>query len=326
MASSKVMATTNSTNSDLAHQTTSTNTYSLQGGGGQSKNFGSMNMDELLRNFCNDNHNSTTTLGGGGGGGDGETNLSRQESFPKTAAEVWREITGGGDDDDVDRKEEKMIFNEMTLEEYLAKTGALGEEDVRIPTVVGPVTGFVVDSPYPQGQIELGGSILGYGNGATMEGGGRVVGRGKRRAVVQEPIDKVAQQRQRRMIKNRESAARSRERKQAYTVELETQVSQLVAENERLTKEQKERNRERYMQLMETRIPVEEKQRPQPVFVLSKWNSSNTPMGNLYPVEEKPRPQLVFEPSKRDLFNAPTPHCLFRGRKKDLRRTNSVEW
>lgn len=80
------------------------------------------------------------------------------------------------------------------------------------------------------------------------------------------------------------------------------------------------------MQLMETRIPVEEKQRPQPVFVLSKWNSSNTPMGNLYPVEEKPRPQLVFEPSKRDLFNAPTPHCLFRGRKKDLRRTNSMEW
>ncbi|KAI3993202.1 hypothetical protein MKX01_009945 [Papaver californicum] len=322
MASSKVMATTNSTNSDLVHQTSSTNTYSLQGGSGQSKNFGSMNMDELLRNFCNDNNNnnSTSTLGGG----DGETNLSRQESFPKTAAEVWKDITGGGDDEDVDRKEDKMIFNEMTLEEYLAKTGALGEEDVRIPTVVGPLTGFVVDSPYPQGQIEVGGSIFGYGNGATMEGG-RVVGRGKRRAV-QEPIDKVAQQRQRRMIKNRESAARSRERKQAYTVELETQVSQLLAENERLTNEQKERNKERYKQLMETRIPVEEKQRPQPVVELSKWNSSNTSMGALYPVEEKPRPQLVFEPSKRDLFNAPTPYCLFRGRKKDFRRTNSMEW
>ncbi|KAI3978731.1 hypothetical protein MKX01_015906 [Papaver californicum] len=318
MALSKVMATTNS---DLVHQTSSTNTYSPQGGG-DSKNFGSMNMDELLRNFCNDsnNNNSTTTIGGG----DGETNLSRQESFPKTAAEVWKDITGGGDDEDVDRKEDKMIFNEMTLEEYLAKTGALGEEDVRIPTVVGPLTGFVVDSPYPQGQIEVGGSILGYGNGATMEGG-RVVGRGKRRAV-QEPIDKVAQQRQRRMIKNRESAARSRERKQAYTVELETQVSQLLAENERLTNEQKERKKERYKQLMETRIPVEEKQRPQPVFEFSKWNSSNTPMRTLYPVEEKPRPQLVSEPSKWDLFNAHAPYCLFRGRKKDLRRTNSMEW
>ncbi|MCL7025181.1 hypothetical protein MKW94_028047 [Papaver nudicaule] len=323
---SKVMATTNSTNSDLVHQTSATNTYSLQGGGGdQSKNFGSMNMDELLRNFCNDNNNTNNSTTGAFGVGGGDVNLSRQESFPKTAAEVWKDITGGGgDDDDVDRKEEK-IFNEMTLEEFLAKTGTIREEDVRIPTVVGPVTGFVVESPYPQGQIEVGGSILGFGNGTMEVGGGRGVGRGKRKAI-QEPMDKVAQQRQRRMIKNRESAARSRERKQAYTVELESQVSQLLAENERLTNEQKERNKERYRQLMETRIPVEEKLRPQPVFELSKWNSSNTPMETLYPVEEKPKPQLVFEPSKRDLFNAPTPYCLFRGRKKDLRRTNSMEW
>lgn len=41
-------------------------------------------------------------------------------------------------------------------------------------------------------------------------------GRGKRKTLVEEPlvVDKVTLQKQRRMIKNRESAARSRERKQ----------------------------------------------------------------------------------------------------------------
>jgi ABA responsive element binding factor len=64
------------------------------------------------------------------------------------------------------------------------------------------------------------GSIVGFGNGVEVElvagsGGGGGGGRGKRgRTVVMEPLDKAAQQRQRRMIKNRESAARSRERKQ----------------------------------------------------------------------------------------------------------------
>lgn len=51
--------------------------------------------------------------------------------------------------------------------------------------------------------------------------------------------DKVVERRQKRMIKNRESAARSRARKQAYTNELENKVSHLEEENERL-KRQKE--------------------------------------------------------------------------------------
>ncbi|KAI5072754.1 hypothetical protein GOP47_0012860 [Adiantum capillus-veneris] len=47
-------------------------------------------------------------------------------------------------------------------------------------------------------------------------------------------LEKVVERRQRRMIKNRESAARSRARKQAYTVELEAEVLQLKEENMRL--------------------------------------------------------------------------------------------
>lgn len=61
---------------------------------------------------------------------------------------------------------------------------------------------------------------VGFGNGiegaivAVGNGGGGGGGRGKRRAVEEVPVDKATQQKQRRMIKNRESAARSRERKQ----------------------------------------------------------------------------------------------------------------
>ncbi|GJP84737.1 hypothetical protein CLOP_g14796, partial [Closterium sp. NIES-67] len=57
---------------------------------------------------------------------------------------------------------------------------------------------------------------MGLGMGAGMGGGA--------------PVER----RQKRMIKNRESAARSRARKQAYTVELEAEVAQLKEENEQL--------------------------------------------------------------------------------------------
>ncbi|WVY99486.1 hypothetical protein V8G54_025556 [Vigna mungo] len=49
--------------------------------------------------------------------------------------------------------------------------------------------------------------------------------------------DKSFERRQKRMIKNRESAARSRARKQAYTIELEQKVSRLEEENQKLRKQ-----------------------------------------------------------------------------------------
>ncbi|CAH9063730.1 unnamed protein product [Cuscuta europaea] len=68
-----------------------------------------------------------------------------------------------------------------------------------------------------------------YGLEAGMRGGG-----GGRKRVIDGPVEKVVERRQRRMIKNRESAARSRARKQAYTVELEAELNQLKEENSNL--------------------------------------------------------------------------------------------
>ncbi|KAL7592909.1 bZIP transcription factor 23 [Lactuca sativa] len=53
-------------------------------------------------------------------------------------------------------------------------------------------------------------------------------------------LEKVVERRRRRMIKNRESAARSRARKQAYTLELEAEVAKLKELNHELMKKQEE--------------------------------------------------------------------------------------
>ncbi|KAF8013708.1 hypothetical protein BT93_I1541 [Corymbia citriodora subsp. variegata] len=62
-------------------------------------------------------------------------------------------------------------------------------------------------------------------------------GRGRRSKDVQE---KAIERRHRRMIKNRESAARSRARKQAYNVELEAEIANLKKMNQELLRKQAE--------------------------------------------------------------------------------------
>ncbi|KAG4383806.1 hypothetical protein AAZX31_13G138100 [Glycine max] len=74
--------------------------------------------------------------------------------------------------------------------------------------------------------------------------------RGRKR-VLDGPVEKVVERRQRRMIKNRESAARSRARKQAYTVELEAELNQLKEENGQLKLALADLERRRKQQCLE---------------------------------------------------------------------------
>ncbi|KAH9317205.1 hypothetical protein KI387_018974, partial [Taxus chinensis] len=78
--------------------------------------------------------------------------------------------------------------------------------------------------------------------------GGLDVGLRGRKRGLEGPVEKVVERRQRRMIKNRESAARSRARKQAYTVELEAEVTHLKEENMKLKKRQEEMEEKRRKQ------------------------------------------------------------------------------
>ncbi|KZV17773.1 hypothetical protein F511_01582 [Dorcoceras hygrometricum] len=78
---------------------------------------------------------------------------------------------------------------------------------------------------------------------------GQVGGRGRRSTA---SLEKVVERRRRRMIKNRESAARSRARKQAYTLELEAEVATLKEMNLELRKKQLEILEMQKNQAMET--------------------------------------------------------------------------
>ncbi|CAA3023117.1 ABSCISIC ACID-INSENSITIVE 5 2, partial [Olea europaea subsp. europaea] len=95
-----------------------------------------------------------------------------------------------------------------------------------------PISGdLMIDEAYPETQMTMSTSPLMGGTSSDTQTPGR-----KRRAP-DELTERTVERRQKRMIKNRESAARSRARKQAYTQELENKVSRLEEENERLRRQ-----------------------------------------------------------------------------------------
>ncbi|CAK9235383.1 unnamed protein product [Sphagnum troendelagicum] len=220
------------------------------------KNFGSMNMDEFLKNIWTAEESQamaaamgsiTDSAQAGNAGG----MLTRQPSLGamslprtlsrKTVDQVWRDIhrdSSGGSDSGggglagaaagTMPQEREATFGEMTLEDFLVKAGVV-REDAEIGSQ--GFSPFVGASVMTSGDIDRsvqGGSAAGDRGGAT---GGRKRG-------PDGPVEKVVERRQRRMIKNRESAARSRARKQAYQVELEAEVNQLKEENLKLRKQQ----------------------------------------------------------------------------------------
>ncbi|KAF5444373.1 hypothetical protein F2P56_036855 [Juglans regia] len=342
--------------------------------GDQGKDFGSMNMDELLKNIWTaEETQAMTSLAGGRDGNVLGGNLQRQGSLTlpwtlgqKTVDEVWRDliresswygaldgsVTGGSN-----LPQRQQTLGEMTLEEFLMRAGALGEDieltrrltgfygelsqpndntslafefqqpsrsngvfvnqitennnsiptqpaslalnagRVRSPrqqiqqqqqqplfpkpstvpfaspihlvnnaqlacpqsrsTVVGVAKPTVNTGLVQNGRI----SKVGLGPGAISSVAGsaasqilsNVIAKNGVHTASLPPVsyvfgqerrcgvnEKVVERRQRRMIKNRESAARSRARKQAYTLELEAEVAKLKEMNQELQEKQEE--------------------------------------------------------------------------------------
>ncbi|KAL1352087.1 hypothetical protein HN51_016077 [Arachis hypogaea] len=132
--------------------------------------------------------------------------------------------------------------------------------------------GGAYPTPGSAGGVCYGGRVVngggGYGVGPLSPGSSDGVGTGEgqygvemgvlrgRKRMVDGPVEKVVERRQRRMIKNRESAARSRARKQAYTVELEAELNQLREENAQLKQALAEFEKRRKQQCCEEEMNV----------------------------------------------------------------------
>ncbi|KAF2544346.1 hypothetical protein F2Q68_00028989 [Brassica cretica] len=251
-------------------------------GGGVGKDFGSMNMDELLKNIWtaeeshsimanntsfNNTFNGGLSVGVGGeigvGGGlqrQGSLTLSRTIS-QKRVDDVWKELmkdddagSGGGGASGVPQRQQTL--GEMTLEEFLVRAGVVREEpqqEVK-PSVPGvrdrPMmnnnnllqavdfkTGVTVAAVSPGSQMSPDLTPKSNMDASLSPVPYMFAGRVRKTGAV---LEKVIERRQKRMIKNRESAARSRARKQAYTLELEAEVAQLKEQNEELQRKQVE--------------------------------------------------------------------------------------
>ncbi|CAN6202127.1 unnamed protein product [Urochloa humidicola] len=271
--------------------------------GGASKDFGSMNMDELLRNIWTAEESSAmaTPATAAASAQQPGAPIQRQGSFTlprtlsqKTVDEVWREIVGLTEGEDAQpvaaplapvpapaaaaappaplpaqaqQAQRQPTLGSMTLEEFLVRAGVVREEMGQQPLVLTPHAQALFsqgNAVAPQA-LQLGnGMVVGQGLGGAMtvaapttpvvlNGMGKVeAGDLSSLSPVPYPFDtalrvrkgptveKVVERRQRRMIKNRESAARSRARKQAYIMELEAEVAKLKEQNDELQKKQVE--------------------------------------------------------------------------------------
>lgn len=236
----------------------------------------SMNLDDLIRSVLPDDMNLPLPNGVGSSGSRSTSvsGLERQGSSitmppalsKKTVDEVWREIQHDQESSDDERSsgcEVQLTLGEITLEDFLHRAGIItGQCQKDVDELIGHVeTGggahlmtrvqdfpqgtsaldayiihqsiaqplsiaipSTMDALYPDGQMSISPSVA-------------LSDPNRKRMSSEDVVYKVVDRRQKRMIKNRESAARSRARKQAYTNELEDKLSILEEENKKLKRE-----------------------------------------------------------------------------------------
>ncbi|KAM7267458.1 hypothetical protein ACFE04_009624 [Oxalis oulophora] len=238
------------------------------------KPLGSLNLDELLNNVWGvEANNQSISMEAEGTLIANQTALQRQGSLSltgalskKTVDEVWKDIQHSKVNGETKPHDRKTTMGEMTLEDFLVQAGVVAEPiktdpvveiaqsvepqfsqqgqwsqyppqvqyqtpppqsmmGVYMPGHHQPVP--IMDVTYPgESQMALTSPLMGTLSDTATPG--------RKRGCTDYAIEKSVERRQKRMIKNRESAARSRARKQAYTTELENKISRLEEENERL--------------------------------------------------------------------------------------------
>ncbi|XP_073287513.1 ABSCISIC ACID-INSENSITIVE 5-like protein 2 isoform X1 [Primulina huaijiensis] len=197
------------------------------------KPLGHMNLDELLKNVLT--AEARYSSGMDPSSNSPAASLQRQASlslvraFPgKTVNEVWRDIQQGykmRNLESMSGQERGKTLGETTLEDFLVKAG-MCVADASLETAMS-LDSALISHNFPT-QIRLSPS-------ASIDTLSDTPMQGRRRDSTD--LENTIERRLRRKIKNRESAARSRARKQAYHDELVGKVSRLEEENLKLTKE-----------------------------------------------------------------------------------------
>ncbi|XP_070023526.1 protein FD [Nicotiana sylvestris] len=166
----------------------------------------------------------------------------------KTMEEVWKDINLSSLQEhtttysrDHDHHHQTANFNGMILQDFLARPFATDPPPPQAASPVPATTMLNLNSvpelhffgqnsmlhpPTPISQVPFEGLASSAANG--------------RKRIPEIENNSVGDRRNKRMIKNRESAARSRARKQAYMNELELEVAHLLEENARLKKQQQQ--------------------------------------------------------------------------------------
>ncbi|WOL06804.1 ABSCISIC ACID-INSENSITIVE 5-like protein 2 [Canna indica] len=227
----------------------------------------SMNLDELLKSVFPGE--DTQSSGADAAAAqcpviqrEGSLTMPRALS-KKTVDEVWRHIQQEqkeNGDQAVGDYRRRPALGEMTLEDFLSKAGVVAEgadksgrsnqignvgfaprahwlqhyqQQQAQQSIMGAFVAQADPQPLAVGNANILDTMYHEGEGANSSPFNPQTPRRKRGAV-EDVAKKTVERRQKRMIKNRESAARSRARKQAYTHELENKVSRLEEENQRL--------------------------------------------------------------------------------------------